>query len=447
MTPFEEFLKSEYENIAGAHFRALQTITSFFRYFLLLASIPVSAIVLLLKQEGRVASDELIRRFQFPAYFGLLLISVAGFLVFLYVVNIRFDAVLYARVINGIRKYHFDRSGIPPWEQTRLRGLPQTTALPHYFEGSFFLPVVVVFGLVNSMYMLGAVYVANFLRVDFLMWSGFLTMLLLHVLVYARLAEHRERAYLRSNIIGVDVDGVLNNHRTTFTEVLGYLTGRYIDPQSITHIPVHENAALRVAREDERKVFNQPLYWITQTPASDAQRVLAQARNILRLKVYLFTHRPWPDAQQRGELAVLKRSFHDACWAPSLWSSIACRLAPLRTNPIVYVTKDWLKRCQFAYDRLVVERGNDYSPDPLGHTNNRFHHARKTKMRYFVEDDVEKAAKLAYICDFVFLIEQPYNMPNPDMPQHLLDLIDAMPNNVVRVRDWNDIWRQLKRLA
>jgi len=444
---FSDFLLAEYENIAGAHFRAIQTITSFFRYYLLIMSVPVSAIAFLLNWGGHEAPGQLVWRFQFPAYLGLFAVSVVGLFVYLYILNLRFDAVLYARVINGVRKYYYDRSGAPAWEQARLRVLPQTTAVPHYVEPRYFLPVVLVFGLVNSSYLAGAMYVLNSLRFDFSVWSQFLSMLGLHVATYYWYAEHRDRAYLKSNIIGVDIDGVLNNHRTTFCELLRRLTGKNVEPDRITHIPLHENKALDVDLKHERCVFNHPLYWTMQTPAEGAQRVLSRARNVLKMRVFLFTHRPWPDAQPRGRLAALKRTFHKACSSPPIWETLACWLAPTSANPVARITKDWLKRHGFEFDKLVVEKGNDYSTDPIGHANNRFHYASHTNMRYFVEDDVVKAAKLAYICDFVFLLEHPYNKPNEDMPTYVREVADSLPTNVLPVKDWNEVWQHLRRLA
>ena len=44
-----------------------------------------------------------------------------------------------------------------------------------------------------------------------------------------------------------------------------------------------------------------------------------------------------------------------------------------------------------------------------------------------MEDDLAKARKLADICDIVYLIDQPYN-------QTL-----ALPNNIVRVKNWTGI--------
>ena len=58
-------------------------------------------------------------------------------------------------------------------------------------------------------------------------------------------------------------------------------------------------------------------------------------------------------------------------------------------------------------------------------------------MRFFEEDDAEKASKLAYICDIVFLLEQPYNR-NPPV---------SLPDNVIRCQNWDEIYKQVRILS
>lgn len=46
---FEDFLLAEYTNIVQAHFKSIETISSFFRYYLLIMSIPLTAAALIIK--------------------------------------------------------------------------------------------------------------------------------------------------------------------------------------------------------------------------------------------------------------------------------------------------------------------------------------------------------------------------------------------------------------
>jgi len=84
---------------------------------------------------------------------------------------------------------------------------------------------------------------------------------------------------------------------------------------------------------------------------------------------------------------------------------------------------------------LTIERGREDVTDPQGHTKNRFYISRKKKIRFFVEDDPEKASKLGYLCDIVFLLDQPYNK----------DVDYSFPNNVIRVKTWDEIYRQVRK--
>jgi len=42
---FESYLSSEYKNIIEAHFRTMETISSFFRYYLLIMSASITLVV------------------------------------------------------------------------------------------------------------------------------------------------------------------------------------------------------------------------------------------------------------------------------------------------------------------------------------------------------------------------------------------------------------------
>lgn len=90
---------------------------------------------------------------------------------------------------------------------------------------------------------------------------------------------------------------------------------------------------------------------------------------------------------------------------------------------------------EIEYDYITIERGSEDVSDPQGHFRNRFYVSRKKKIRFFVEDDHEKASKLAYICDIVFLIEQPYNES------------EKIPTNVIRVGSWDEIYRQIRKFS
>lgn len=105
-------------------------------------------------------------------------------------------------------------------------------------------------------------------------------------------------------------------------------------------------------------------------------------------------------------------------------------------NPIKDITKLWLRKHGFEYDWLMVEKGSDDVSDPQGHIRNRFYESRRKRIKFFVEDDIRKAVKLAYICDIVFLLDQPYNQ-----------CTEGVPNNVIRVKSWDEIYKKVRALS
>ena len=171
---FEKYLLTEYNNIANAHFNTINTISSFFRYYLIIMSIPITilsaALVLIVNYKGEPLSS--------LSTVGLVLISIflsisiIGFLLSLYIANLRFDAIMYARSVNGIRKYFFDNWKTNIRDKLGIRVLPQAPGLPRYLEKEFFFPVVLSFAIFNSLYLFMAVslwqllYLGRFVSLD-----------------------------------------------------------------------------------------------------------------------------------------------------------------------------------------------------------------------------------------------------------------------------------------
>lgn len=201
-----------------------------------------------------------------------------------------------------------------------------------------------------------------------------------------------------------------------------------------------------------------PSYWIEMPKLDDAADNLKKLRNMFRLKVYLFTHRPWPSEETHGTgtyqrwvsmaLETLGRNPlplgggpRKLGWMRRVYNvfvrvRLKYGIGPLALTPIDVITRCWLRRNDIEYDELTIEKGSEDVSDPQGEFKNRFYISRKRKLRFFVEDDAEKASKLAYICDVVFLMNQPYNRSEV-----------VSPRNIIRVNTWNDIYRWIRRLS
>jgi len=463
---FEKYLRSEYDHIAEAHFRTIESISAFFRYYLLIVSVPISLIVLVLTISPKPSDlGTLVASLNPLLATVFLVIAVAAFCVMLYLANLRMDALLYARTVNSIRKHFFDRAPLAP--ETRLRGriLPQTLSQPSYFEPRYFLPVIGAFAVLNGFYMFAFFLLLKGTSSDAIGlqliprnipwwgWTVSVAFFVLHPLGYAWMAHHREHEYLRSCIMGVDIDGVLNDHRTHFCELLVRCVGKDLSPDAITRIPLHEDSQLGITRDDEKRVFNDPKYWTEMMPVNGAADNLKRLHNAFRLKIHIFTHRPWPNLAgvDEAEGRVIRERWLAETKGPvgrrplrRIGGWIATHLpVPARTRGwleeslVETVTRAWLLKWGFCFDRLTVEKGSDDVSDPQGRFKNRFYEARKGKIRFFVEDDAEKAAKLAYVCDVVLLLDQPYNR----------DSGTPLPGNVIRVQSWDEIYQKIRALS
>jgi len=496
---FQEYLKAEYRHIAEAHFRTIEAISSFFRYYLLIMSLPITLIALFIGLSSR--TDELLTLISnlSPLLSAILfVISLVGFGVLLYVISLRMDVILYARTINAIRKHFYDQADMDIDAKLRTRILPQTPYQPPYMEHRYFLPVVLSFALFNTFYLFWALTLlggttltdVTFQSIPGWAWWWGLGFFVAHYGVYRWYAWDREHSYLKSYAIGVDIDGVLNRHREHFCKLLKENIGKKLDPQSITTIPLHDCPDLGVSREDEKLVFNDPRYWTEMPLMDDAARNLARLRN-LNMKIHIFSHRAWPNTsdmkqgdrktihqQWTNEALALNREIYGdsslrivfnqlRLWigipedetVRIAWFRVDQRLvswvhwvrAKLGSRPIEQFTKCWLRLHNFDYDKLTIEQGNEDVADPQGHFHNRFYIARQKKLRFFVEDDLEKAIKLAYICDVVFLLEHPYNRNSQEKclgcSRECKQDTKDIPNNVRRVKSWDEIYRRIRMLS
>jgi uncharacterized HAD superfamily protein len=465
----ENFLLSEYNNIAKAHFKTIETISEFLKHYLTIISIPITILVVVLNIDSvRTAASTTITSAAFTAAALFVIVSVVGLMVLWHIINLRMDALLYARTVNGVRKYFYDQgSNLDIATKVKLRTLPQSPLLPAYREFSFFGPVVLIFALLNTPYFYLACAVFAFLArgganpfghpAVIVLSSFFFTA---HVGTYLFLARHREDAYLRSNILGVDIDGVLNQHRKQFCRLLQLNTGKELGEGQITVIPIHDSSALGITRDDEKLVFNDPNYWTEMCSVEGAADILNRLRSSMRLKIHIFTHRPWPVTvglpraeRKRTERIWANASrtythqvYRDRPWWRRLlsWFRSIGQMSPYRILRLTTVfqkqdwvdriTKAWLNEHGFQYDKIMIEKGSEDAADPSSHIINRFYACRMKKVKYFVEDDLVKAKKLAFICDVVFLFDHPYNQA------------DQLPANVIRVQSWDEILRYMREI-
>ena len=418
----EEFLLAEYSSIAQAYFNTTSTIATFFRNYLVIVGLPIPILGFILTQlsKPRGAGQNNPLTISPELTFLVPLTGIAiwflGFCLMLYVVNLRLDALLYARTVNGLRRYFYDKSPINYPKELQMRVLPRTPTQPRYYEWTYFLAVIGVFALLNTIYPVVGIswYVvdqqAHILDEWLYTIAIPLVLLFLHFAAYLALVRYRETKYLRKFIIGVDIDGVLNKHRDTFCTKLWQLLGKSIWADQITTIPVHYQSKLGVSEADEQAVFNHPSYWQELSPTDAVAEVIGKLRNMFGYKVFVFTHRPWPEPKQfpPGKEQQYKTLWKEArCWSPpsvgkdreyrSRWNrfKLWCSLLVLRIrtvwkpvgpDAIRVVTIKWLRQHGIGYDKLVVERGNVHTTGPGLLIRNRFTMSERREIRISAAD-------------------------------------------------------------
>jgi hypothetical protein len=297
-----KFLLTEYDNIAAAHFKTLEMISEFIKHYLTIVAVPFTIIVLIFNID--YVKNAILQNL--PVTIVMPIISILfivfgaiGLLILLHIQNLRWDSLLYARTVNGIRKYFYDHDHeLSLSEKSRIRVLPQSPYFPQYREFSFFGPIVLAFAMFNTLYVYSGVLSWEYAKGNpnpFESWIAIIVSALffsLHIFLYLFLAQRRELSYLRSNTIGVDIDGVLNLHRDQFCKILQQNTGKVIHPDQITAIPVRDCVGLGVTQADEFSVFNDPQYWIDMPADPGAIDVLRRLKNSMKMKIHIFTSRP-----------------------------------------------------------------------------------------------------------------------------------------------------------
>jgi len=156
-----EFMLEEYDRISTAYFGLSDQVNEWFKAYVALIALPVTVLTAVLKldKEGPLVSVSALP----DLVSGLLvLVAVLGFFVVLSIVAMRMEMILYARTINGVRRYfgaldqaqHSARGGEAHPQTPELAAyliLPTSDALPPFFESwrAMFWQVIFI-GLIDG---------------------------------------------------------------------------------------------------------------------------------------------------------------------------------------------------------------------------------------------------------------------------------------------------------
>lgn len=465
LNKFDEFQLEEYKNISTSHYESLKQISTFFRYYLLILAAPVFIF--------NIISDDLNDLIEFLkgnpekdfealynfVFYYFLIISLSGFFLYLHIINIWHDSVLYARTVNKVRKYFYHNSKLDVKEYDNFKNLPIISSLPKYANKTNFLPLILLFSVINCGFIYCAFHIRSKHSEYIFNWSLFgdiqlndfnnlifsLLLFLIHIIGWHVMSRRRENLYLKNFAFGVDIDGVLNNQTDHFIKYFKLINGHELDKESIKEIPVHLNEDLFIDDIQERAVFNCREYWEELQENENAFKTLNKIQKLFGYRIYLFSWRDWP--QYGKDEIIIKNKITRAGMTPLNEGEIDKITEKWFENLglNIYVIKDWksylLEKFRLKIRiRLTLEKGNPYISDNRFTFSlkkqtmllNRFQGSSSKKIKFFVEDSPENALKLSNICEYVFLMNQPYNKN------------DTFPKNVITVNNWTELFKYFR---
>lgn len=417
MSNLNEFMLKEYESIVTAHFEVSRRVTVFFQISLLVYSAPL--LFVSNSVSTFIGLDHISR--------GVISIAIVlvGISIFSYISLLRIESLLYARTVNGIRKYFYDQSLLNIESISHYSVLPLQKNKPPYFATLQFLWIAVAYGILNSLFLLLGIFslrninftdlCTNQIRAEILPFLPIAILLIFfHLALYFFLSNYQEkgRDFYRQTI-GVDIDGVLNKHEAQFCKILHRLHEgtKGIKESDIDYLPVHESPTLQeqVTAKMEKEVFEYIDYW-NGLEVVESCHLLNKLRTESGYKVILFTDR---NPKKIPKSLEQKHS---------------------GTKSLKKITVEWLRRHGIEWDKLFMLSDHRCG---IRRTDRRYTITKNKKIEFFVEDNYYNAVKLSTICRVVFLIAHKYNSPSVFPVEG--------SKNIVRVSDWSEIYRYITK--
>lgn len=102
---YEDFLLTEYENIAKAYFDVKISVSSFFRYYLLVMSVPISLIIAFFSKLESFTSIQIPNEFTYVCALAFVVLPIVGHFMTRYIISSGMNAKIYAEQVNAIREY------------------------------------------------------------------------------------------------------------------------------------------------------------------------------------------------------------------------------------------------------------------------------------------------------------------------------------------------------
>ena len=405
----KEYYSKELEILSKAYFDTSQKTTNFFQFSLVLFSAPFALLGLQSFNTIRVGSI-------------FTLVGIVGFFILAYLADLRFESLQYARAVNHIRSIFFTQQSEHELSSKQHYFCNNTVligqrAKPNYYDTNQFIYIVAALSTIDSYYLASGIrgmlidLGARFQQFYFQDWVVCLFCAFIFVMfIVAHFLMYRIKAWkyeldlpLFNPIIGTDIDGVIGDQLNQFIKYFNVLNEKQISEADITTLPVHR--AGKISRVEEEKVFHTREYWETMPFMIDCIQELGDLRDKLGYKIEYFTSRPWA----------------------------------ITGFDLEKETLNWLQKSKLPMSKKVLfERGNSHLPVRFADAwnRNRIRIAQKSKIKYFIEDDLDKALLLSNTCKAVFLFDYAYNRT-----------IVPLPFNVFRVTSWKQVFDLIKKFG
>ena len=294
----EDFFEKEYATIADAHFNVSQRITSFFQYMLAIYAAPL----ILFNENIKIANE--LKGLVF------IFIAIVGFFVCMYVNQLRCESLLYARTVNAMRNYSYDKYAKIENGDERYQVLPLQKYKPSFVDTYQFIWIVLTASIVNAGYCIyGISQFINPCTPNTQKWIVltliFCVLAIIQIYMYLLFTRRVESGLnMYKQRIGIDIDGVIADHVEQFCMLYNKLSEegkneffknveKNICPDQITEIPVHKIEGLNITEDQERAIFNRKEYWERMPEIAKASETIKKIHNTFGLEVYIFSWRDW----------------------------------------------------------------------------------------------------------------------------------------------------------
>lgn len=200
--PRDTFMIRDFDHVADAYFNSINLISNFFRYYILIMTVPVPAVAIALQSYAAAKALSFFNsiRLLFPV--AAILLALIGMLVMCYLVALRLDGLLYVRHVNGIREHFMSTWTLNEDETKRTAVLPRSIDFPEFYEPYNFIFVVVSLTILNSFYFgvgLGNLVKLVFGCIEGIDWlwgvAGFVAFYVLNRCSYHMLTKKKEKDF------------------------------------------------------------------------------------------------------------------------------------------------------------------------------------------------------------------------------------------------------------